>query len=62
MNGLFSVIGCVLFITSGCLIIFEWYDWSTYSKETRGSALAAGALMVINGIVFLIDVILIFKK
>ena len=62
VNGLFSVIGCILFLTAGCLIVTEWGDRSAYLKETRDRALAVGSLMIINGIVFLVDAVLIFKK
>ena len=62
VNGLFSIVGCVLFITAGSLIVSEWANRSVYYKETRDKCLSIGALMIINGIVFLVDAVLIFKK
>ncbi|XP_075154838.1 protein snakeskin-like [Haematobia irritans] len=62
LNGLFSIIGCVLFVISGALIIDQWHDRSDLLfKESKRNALAAGSLMIINGAVFLMDTISIFR-
>lgn len=62
LNGLFSIIGCVLFVISGALIIDQWHDKSELLfKESKRNALAAGSLMIINGAVFLMDTISIFR-
>ena len=62
LNGLFAVIGCILFVVSGALIIDQWHDRSEILfKESKRNALAAGSLMIINGAVFLMDTISIFR-
>ncbi|KAM7347420.1 protein snakeskin-like [Cochliomyia hominivorax] len=62
LNGLFSIIGCILFVISGALIIDQWHDKSEILfKESKRNALAAGSLMIINGAVFLMDTISIFR-
>ena len=62
LNGLFAVIGCILFVASGALIIDQWHDRSEILfKESKRNALAAGSLMIINGAVFLMDTISIFR-
>ncbi|XP_037942244.1 protein snakeskin-like [Teleopsis dalmanni] len=64
MNALFSIVGCVLFIISGILVIEQWQDdkWFGFNKENRRYALAAGSLMIINGVIFLLDAICIFRS
>ena len=62
LNGLISLIGCIMFVIAGALVIDEWHDSSDLLfKERKRNALAAGSLMIINGAVFLLDTLSIYR-
>lgn len=55
----FSLVGCVMFITSGILIIEEWEG--AMKTEVRRSAIAKGSLAIVNGLLFLFDVFFTYR-
>lgn len=55
-----SIVGCVLFILAGVLIIEDWND-RLIKTDTRKVALAKGGLAIVNGVIFLADVIFTFR-
>jgi len=63
----FSLVGAALFIASGVLILQYWNDSvggtfnSWVSKDNKTTGIAKGSLAVVNGIVFLIDVVFTFR-
>lgn len=59
LNALISLLGCLLFLASGALVIDEWHDTFEWMNEHKRKAMAAGALMIINGAVFLLDTLCI---
>ncbi|XP_067640992.1 uncharacterized protein [Eurosta solidaginis] len=62
LNALIAIMGCILFVTSGALIIDEWHDANEFlNKDRKRNALAAGSLMIINGAVFLLDTLSISR-
>ncbi|ALC49782.1 CG7267, partial [Drosophila busckii] len=61
LNALISLIGCVLFVASGALVISEWNDTYFPSKDDKRNAIAAGALMIINGVIFFLDTLSICR-
>ncbi|EDW06934.2 protein snakeskin [Drosophila mojavensis] len=61
LNALLSLLGCILFVASGALVIDEWHDAYDFLKDRKRNALAAGSLMIINGAVFLLDMLSICR-
>lgn len=63
----FSLIGCALFITSGVLILQYWNDTTVgkvigfASNDRKSVGITKGSLAIVNGIVFLVDVVFTFR-
>jgi hypothetical protein len=63
----FSLIGCAMFIASGVLILQYWNDTTAgkihgfFSNDNKSLGITKGSLAVINGIVFLVDVVFTFR-
>lgn len=62
----FSIIGAALFITSGVLILQYWNDSASGKivnlvTDHKATGITKGSLAVINGIVFIIDVVFTFR-
>lgn len=55
----YSLIGCVMFITSGVFIIEEWQN--AFRTRTRDAAMLKGSISIITGILFAFDCIFTFK-
>lgn len=55
----FSLVGCLMFITSGILIIEEWEG--ALKTDVRRSAIAKGSLAIVNGLLFLFDVFFTYR-
>ncbi|KAH8387147.1 hypothetical protein KR093_005045 [Drosophila rubida] len=61
LNALISLLGCILFVASGALIIDEWHDQHDFLGHRKRDSIAAGSLMMINGVVFLLDTLSICR-
>lgn len=63
----FSIVGCILFITCGVLILQYWNDSTAgkiigfASNDRKSLGITKGSLAVINGIIFLVDVVFTFR-
>lgn len=63
----FSLIGAAMFIASGVLIIQFWNDSVSgkvtgfFSENTKNTGIAKGSLAIVNGILFLVDVVFTFR-
>lgn len=63
----YSLVGCAMFITSGVLIIQFWNDsvggkvigWASSDRKNLG--ITKGSLAIVNGILFLVDVVFTFR-
>ncbi|XP_055714015.1 protein snakeskin-like [Phlebotomus papatasi] len=55
----YSIIGSVMFITSGVFIIEAWEH--SFRTRTRDLAITKGSVAIINGAVFLLDTIFTFR-
>jgi hypothetical protein len=64
----FSLIGCVMFIASGVVIIQYWNE-TTIGKihsafgtsDNKSMGITKGSLAIVNGIIFLVDVVFTFR-
>ncbi|KAG5684253.1 hypothetical protein PVAND_013489 [Polypedilum vanderplanki] len=66
----FSLIGCAMFITSGVLILQHW-NGNSVSKvseslgfgttDSKKVGLTKGSLAIVNGVLFLVDVVFTFR-
>ncbi|GAB0095300.1 uncharacterized protein DMENIID0001_106650 [Sergentomyia squamirostris] len=56
----YSLVGCVLFIAVGALVIREWEN--AFKTDTRKIALSKASLSIINGALFLFDIVFVFKS
>lgn len=62
LNALISLLGCILFVTSGALVIDKWHDYvNLLGRDNKRYAIATGSLMIINGAVFLLDTLSICR-
>lgn len=63
----FSIVGCILFITVGVLILQFWNDSNAgkiigfASSDRKSLGITKGSLSIINGILFLVDVVFTFR-
>lgn len=63
----FSIVGCILFITSGVLILQFWNESTSgkiigfASNDRKSVGITKGSLAVINGVLFLVDVVFTFR-
>lgn len=59
---LLSIIGCALFITTGVLVLQEWQSGIIiYKTDTHKLAVTKGWLAIVNGALFLFDVVFTFR-
>uniref|UniRef100_A0A6B2E6H3 Putative conserved secreted protein n=1 Tax=Phlebotomus kandelakii TaxID=1109342 RepID=A0A6B2E6H3_9DIPT len=56
----YSLVGCALFIAAGALIIQEWEN--AFKSDRRKIALSKAGLSIVNGAIFLFDVVFVFKS
>jgi hypothetical protein len=65
----FSLMGCALFIASGALILQHWTgdNWNAKfnqiisSNDSKNMGITKGSLAIVNGILFLVDVVFTFR-
>lgn len=57
---LYSILGTVLFLTSGIFIIQSWDR--AFRNRQRDLAMTKGVVSIINGIIFLMDTIFTFRQ
>jgi hypothetical protein len=63
----FSLIGCAMFITCGVLILQYWNDSvggkiiGFASSDRKSLGITKGSLSIVNGILFLVDVVFTFR-
>jgi hypothetical protein len=63
----FSLIGSAMFIASGVLILQFWTDSVSgkvtgfFSEDKKSTGIAKGSLAIVNGILFLVDVVFTFR-
>jgi uncharacterized membrane protein YjjP (DUF1212 family) len=63
----FSIVGCALFITCGVLILQYWNDTTSgkiigfASNDRKSVGVTKGAIAIINGVLFLVDVVFTFR-
>lgn len=59
LNMFYSLIGCVMFTTSGVFVIGAWeHDFRT---RTRDLAMCKGSVAIINGVMFFLDTVFTFR-
>lgn len=56
----YSLLGAVLFITSGVFIIQSWER--AFRTRTRDLAMTKGVVSIINGVIFFMDTIFTFRQ
>jgi hypothetical protein len=56
----YSLLGTVLFITSGVFIIQSWER--AFRTRTRDLAMTKGVVAIINGVIFFMDTIFTFRQ
>lgn len=56
----FSLVGTIMFVASGALVIEAWEN--SFNSESRRLAMAKGGLAIINGVIFLFDILLTYKE
>lgn len=63
----YSLAGCAMFIASGALIIQYWNDSLTgkihgaFGNEAKNLGYTKGGLAIVNGVIFLVDVVFTFR-
>jgi hypothetical protein len=63
----FSLVGCALFIASGVLILQFWNDTAHakiigfFNKDDKNLGITKGSLAIVNGVLFLADVVFTFR-
>ena len=63
----FSLIGCAMFIASGVLILQYWNDTNfgkfhgIFANDSKNTGITKGSLAIVNGVLFLVDVVFTFR-
>ncbi|XP_037932367.1 uncharacterized protein LOC119667150 [Teleopsis dalmanni] len=58
---LFSIGACIMFISSGAVIVDQWSTAYT-SRKDKNTIIAAGAMAIITGAIFIADTLVIFRS
>ncbi|XP_037940581.1 uncharacterized protein LOC119673389 [Teleopsis dalmanni] len=58
---LFSIGACIMFVSSGAVIVDQWSTAYT-SRKDKNTIIAAGAMAIITGAIFIADTLVIFRS